>query len=210
MDKNNRIFCVGRNYVAHAKELNNAVPEAPVIFMKPLSSLVEEGQFIPYPTHGKILEQEAELVVQIGKKGKPASLEEARTFVSAFTLGLDLTLRDLQTSLKQKGLPWEISKAFDGSATLGNWISASTIMDWQNINFRCYVNDNLRQEGYVKEMLFSIPEIILFISNIWSFIPGDMIYTGTPAGVGAIHPGDLIVIDSQEVGKFEWKVSSKR
>jgi 2-keto-4-pentenoate hydratase/2-oxohepta-3-ene-1,7-dioic acid hydratase in catechol pathway len=208
MNKNNRIFCVGRNYAAHAKELNNAVPDSPVIFMKPVSSIVTEVQSIPYPRHGKIMEQEAELVVQIGKSGCPDSLEEAHTFISAFTLGLDLTLRDLQNSLKQKGLPWEIAKAFDGSAPLGGWVAASEVEDWQNIAFQCYVNDNLRQEGHINDMIFSIPELILFIGRIWSFIPGDMIYTGTPSGVGAIHPGDKIVIKSEQLGLFKWNISS--
>lgn len=206
MNKLNRIFCVGRNYAAHAKELNNAIPESPVIFMKPLSSIIAEGQSIPYPTHGKVVEHEAELVIQIGKNGCPNSLQEAHTFVSAFTLGLDLTLRDLQTSLKQKGLPWEIAKAFDGSAPLGRWIPVSTVKDWQNITFQCSINNSLRQEGHVKEMIFSILELILFIGNIWSFLPGDIIYTGTPSGVGAIHPGDEIILSSEQLGRFSWKV----
>lgn len=206
MNKTPRIFCIGRNYALHAKELNNAIPDSPVIFMKPITSLVNEGQSILFPKHGKVLEQEAELVVQIGKKGCPHSLEEASAFISALTLGLDLTLRDCQTELKQKGLPWEMAKSFDGSAPLGSWVNASKIKDWSCITFQCYVNNRLRQEGCMNDMLFSIPELILFIGRIWSWIPGDMIYTGTPAGVGSIISGDKIVVSSDQLGEFSWMV----
>lgn len=206
MKKTPRIFCIGRNYALHAKELNNAIPDSPVIFMKPITSLISEGEPISFPKHGKVLEQEAELVVQIGKEGYPDSLEEANTFVSALTLGLDLTLRDRQTELKQKGLPWELAKSFDGSAPLGSWTPIWKITDWKRITFQCHVNSILRQEGNINDMLFSIPELILFIGRIWSWIPGDMIYTGTPAGVGPIVSGDKIVLSSDQLGVFSWVV----
>ncbi len=216
--QNYRIFCIGRNYALHIKELNNATPESPVVFMKPLSSIVPEGEKIPYPKHGKQLEYEAELVVKIGKAGVPISLEDAKTFISGFTLGLDLTLRDLQNTLKNKGLPWEIAKAFDGSATLGAWTNIKDIgdtinvgadinrIDWQNISFQCYINHELRQEGHINDMIFSIPELILYLGQIWSLLPGDMIYTGTPAGVGVLNVGDCVELKSPQLGEFTWEV----
>ncbi|HVC38181.1 MAG TPA: fumarylacetoacetate hydrolase family protein, partial [Gammaproteobacteria bacterium] len=143
--------------------------------------------------------------VAIGKQGADIPPEAALGHVAGVTLGIDLTLRDLQSKLKQAGQPWELSKSFDGSAAIGKFISWSAQSDIQNINMRCTVNGALRQQGNTRDMLFPVTEIISFLSRHWRLLPGDLIYTGTPAGVGPLVPGDRIGIESTEIGRFQWE-----
>jgi 2-keto-4-pentenoate hydratase/2-oxohepta-3-ene-1,7-dioic acid hydratase in catechol pathway len=143
-----RIFCVGRNYINHALELGNLAPTEPIIFMKPLSSLVKNPHNIIYPKHGNELHYETELVIQIGKAGKPKNKAEVKKYISGFAIGLDLTLRDVQSKLKDKGYPWEISKSFDDSATITNIVDYQAKKhDLNNLNLKCYLNDIERQNG---------------------------------------------------------------
>ena len=198
MEESSRIFCVGRNYVAHAKELGNVVPKEPVIFIKPISCLVKPGGTIRYPSHGNDLQHEVEVAVKIGSDDQ---------IINGITLGLDLTLRDIQTQLKQKGLPWELAKAFDDSAPMGEWQNYDGQLDLENIDFFCYVNDELRQEGNTKDMLFPILEIVNYLKSIWRLNPGDIILTGTPPGVFSLCHGDKITIKSQLLGSYTWQIS---
>jgi 2-keto-4-pentenoate hydratase/2-oxohepta-3-ene-1,7-dioic acid hydratase in catechol pathway len=184
--KATRIFCIGRNYVAHAKELQSEIPTTPVIFMKPTTCLVAPGENVRYPKHGNELHHEAELVIQIGQEGRVTTEEEAHTFISAFTLGLDLTLRDIQDGLKQKGLPWEISKAFEQSSPIGEFVIYDKSINLNAISFECKVNNEIRQQGNTDHMIFAIETLLIELSKIWLLKPGDLIYTGTPAGVGRI------------------------
>ncbi|MFC1476474.1 fumarylacetoacetate hydrolase family protein [Fibrobacterota bacterium] len=201
-----RIFCVGRNYAEHAKELGSAVPEKPVIFMKPASCIVEPGESIHYPRNGKNLHYEAELVLQIGKTGIATSENEAALFINAFTLGLDLTLRDVQNELKDKGLPWEMSKCFEQSAPLGDFVSHDKSINLNDLTFECKVNGDIKQQGDTKEMIFNVERLLVEISKVWVFKPGDIVFTGTPQGVGPLQIRDTIEVSSELTGSFSWSI----
>jgi len=200
-----RVFCIGRNYAEHATEMGAPKPAEPVVFMKPATSLVAEGQPLVLPKGQGSVHHEMELVVAIGNEGADIPAAAALGHVAGVTLGVDLTLRDLQSRLKQAGQPWELSKSFDGSAAIGKFISWPAQSDIQNINMRCTVNGALRQQGNTREMLFPVATIIAFLSRYWRLLPGDLIYTGTPAGVGPLVPGDRVGIESTEIGRFQWE-----
>ena len=201
-----RVFCIGRNYAEHVKEMQAPRPAEPVVFMKPATSLVQEGQPLVLPQGQGSVHHEMELVVAIGGEGKDIPPARALDYVAGVTLGIDLTLRDLQTKLKQSGQPWERAKSFDGSAPIGKFIGWSTRGDIQNIEMRCSVNGVLRQQGNTRDMLFPVAEIIAFLSRHWRLLPGDLIFTGTPAGVGPLVAGDHIEIESPLIGRFSWDV----
>lgn len=201
-----RIFGIGRNYVAHARELNNEVPDQPVIFMKPASALIFQDQPIIVPNHGQDLQHEVEVVVLIGHSGRPQTTAEARSFIAGLALGLDLTLRDVQNELKKKGLPWERAKAFDTSAPLGPVRPFTSEIELAHIDLACEVNTTRRQTGSTGQMIFPITTLIAKISEIWQLMPGDLIYTGTPAGVGPLQKGDTIRIFSTLLESAEWEV----
>ena len=184
-----RIFCIGRNYVEHIEELSNEVPTEPVIFMKPYSSLGDNAQTIYYPTHGKQLQFETEVVVRIGKDRQPADI----------SIGLDMTLRDVQTRLKNKGLPWEKSKSFDDSARTADWVFVGDV-DLNDIDICCRVNGEVKQDANTKQMIRSVNQVVAEVATIWRLQPGDLIYTGTPKGVGDLHVGDEICISSKALG----------
>ncbi len=200
-----RVFCVGRNYVEHAKELNNAVPERPFIFQKPATALVADGGQVHFPEHGKELHQEVEVVVLIGHQGRARTAGEARSFIAGLSLGIDLTLRDVQEYLKKKSWPWEMAKAFDDSAPIGRFVPLGNI-DPDNISFSCDVNGKRRQQGNTQAMIFKIDALIVALSEIWTLLPGDLIYTGTPAGVGPVAAGDVIRAESAPIGAFSWRI----
>ena len=204
--KPNRIFCIGKNYDKHIKELGGKqVPDEPVVFMKPLCSIVAPGNICP-PPYGNELHHEVEVVLLIGKGGNNIPESQALTHISDITLGLDLTLRDIQKKLKLKGLPWERAKSFEESAPLGIFKKYQD-MDLGNLPFSCFVNDDLRQEGNTGEMIFPVAKLIHILSGWWTLKPGDIIYTGTPAGVGPLQPGDRIVAESPKIGSFSWSLS---
>jgi 2-keto-4-pentenoate hydratase/2-oxohepta-3-ene-1,7-dioic acid hydratase in catechol pathway len=202
-----RIFCIGRNYVEHVRELNNPMPARPVVFMKPSSSLVRPGETVRFPSHGTELHHETEVVVEIGKEGKPSTENEAEAFIHGLTLGLDLTLRDVQREMKAKGLPWELSKSFDQSAPLGDMVPYREPLRYDAIRFACYVNGDKRQEGTSGDMIFPIPRLIMEVGKVWSLHPGDLIFTGTPAGIGPLEPGDRIEISSPQLGSWSWFIT---
>jgi len=201
-----RVFCIGRNYAAHAREMKSEIPESPVVFTKPSTSIVRPGRIVQYPKHGSSLHHEAEVVVQIGRAGQAHSREDAQAFVGGVGLGLDLTLRDVQADLKQKGLPWEKSKAFDQSALLSEVTAYSKELDLHDIDFSCRVNGDLRQEGNTVDMLFDVERLIVEVSAIWSLLPGDLMYTGTPEGVGPLEVGDRVTVESGILGTWSWEI----
>ncbi len=188
-----KIFCVGRNYVAHTKELGNDVPDEPVIFMKPETALFSSSSKLKYPSFTKDLHYEAELVIHISKAGKNILVEESSSYYDKITVGIDFTARDLQSQLKSKGLPWEKAKAFDNSAIVGNWVDLQTGTDLKNIHFTLEKNNNVVQNGDTQFMLFSIEQVIANISTYFSLQPGDLLFTGTPEGVGPCARGDNLV-----------------
>jgi 2-keto-4-pentenoate hydratase/2-oxohepta-3-ene-1,7-dioic acid hydratase in catechol pathway len=201
-----RIFCIGRNYREHVRELANEIPRRPVIFLKPALCLVPAGEKIHRPTHGTEFHYEAELVVLIGKEGNARHAADAPSFIAGISLGLDLTMRDVQKELIQEGLPWEICKSFEQSAPLGSFVSYDTALDLQQIEFQCLVNGRLKQHGRVRDMIFDIETLIVELSKVWRMRPGDLIYTGTPSGIGPLQPGDHITVQSEAIGSFTWEI----
>jgi len=202
----NRIFCVGRNYVNHTKELNNQIPESPVIFLKAATCLVSNNTETIKRTVNPEIHFESELVLLIDKEGCFKANDNIDMVISGFTLGLDLTLRQVQRKLKEKGLPWEKSKTFDYSAPIGEIIPIKSCNEIRNFKFDCFVNNEKRQHGEVTDMIFSFEEILIEISKYWKLMPGDLVFTGTPEGVGILQQGDIIKIESEQTGPFEWKM----
>jgi 2-keto-4-pentenoate hydratase/2-oxohepta-3-ene-1,7-dioic acid hydratase in catechol pathway len=198
-----KIICIGRNYAEHAKELNNAVSASPVVFLKPKSSLLQGTTFY-YPEFTKDLHYECEVVVKICKNGKHIKEKFAKNYYQQITVGIDFTARDLQQQQKEKGLPWEIAKAFDGSAVIGKFIDIPA--DVQAINFSLHKNNLLVQEGHTKDMLFTIDHIIAYVSQFFSLHTGDLIFTGTPAGVGPVAIGDQLKGAIEQEPLFEMQI----
>ncbi|MGH1437766.1 MAG: fumarylacetoacetate hydrolase family protein [Lewinella sp.] len=185
-----KIICIGRNYAAHAKELNNPIPAQPVVFMKPASALLINRKPFYFPEFTKDLHYEAEIVLKIGKNGRHVQPEFALDYIQEIGLGIDFTARDLQLELKAKGQPWELAKGFDGSAVIGDFVSLDTLPGLSNIEFYLEKNGERVQHGFSKDMLFSFQDIICFVSQYFKLQMGDYIYTGTPAGVGPVVVGD--------------------
>ena len=187
-----KIICVGRNYADHAKELGNDIPDEPVIFMKPKSALLQSHTPFYYPEFSNELHYECELVLRVCKNGKYIQERHASNYYNGITVGIDFTARDIQDELKKKGLPWEKAKAFDNSAAVGKFIDLTPASNRKNINFTFYKNKELVQTGNSANMIFSIDSIIAHISNYFSLNIGDLIFTGTPAGVGECVVGDVL------------------
>mgnify|MGYP002778092036 CR=1 FL=1 len=185
-----KIFCVGRNYSEHIKELKNFFPEEPVIFMKPKSALLQAHTPFYYPEFTNELHYEVELVLRVAKNGKYIQERFANKYYDAVTVGIDFTARDIQNELKEKGLPWEKAKSWDNSAAVGKWLPISNFKDLNNINFGLYKNKELVQQGNSSQMLNKMDYIVSYISNYFSVNIGDLIFTGTPAGVGEVVVGD--------------------
>jgi 2-keto-4-pentenoate hydratase/2-oxohepta-3-ene-1,7-dioic acid hydratase in catechol pathway len=186
-----KIICIGRNYAAHAQELNNEIPEQPVLFMKPPSALLINDKPFYYPAFSKNIHYELELVLKIGKNGRHIQPEFADEYVQEIGLGIDFTARDLQDRCKQKGQPWEIAKAFDSSAVLGQFVETKSL-SLDNIRFYLTKNGEKVQEGSSKNMIFNFNELICYTSQFFKIQMGDYMFTGTPSGVGPIQIGDLL------------------
>ena len=187
-----KIICVGRNYADHAKELKNEVPTEPVIFMKPKNALLQNNHPFYYPEFTDNLHYECELVLRICKNGKHIQEKFADKYYDQIGIGIDFTARDLQDKQKQKGLPWEIAKSFDNSAVVGQFIPITPEMDKKDINFCLYKNKELVQQGHTKDLLFSFDFLVAYISKFFTLNIGDLIFTGTPAGVGPVEIGDTL------------------
>jgi 2-keto-4-pentenoate hydratase/2-oxohepta-3-ene-1,7-dioic acid hydratase in catechol pathway len=202
-----KIICVGRNYADHARELNNEVPTEPVIFLKPDSAILKDGKAFYVPDHLGSVHHELEIVLRICKNGKHISPKFASDYYDQIGLGVDFTARELQTKLKNKGLPWELAKGFDGSAVLGDFVPKSQLGDMAKLQLELQVNGEKRQEGNTSDLLFSFEAIIVFVSQYFTLRQGDLIYTGTPAGVGPVQPGDKLegYLNGQKMLVFEVK-----
>ena len=188
-----KIVCVGRSYAAHAQELGNTIPDQPVLFLKPPSSLTPLTDGISWNTALGSCHYECELCVRIDQSlSQVTNQDEALAAIGAVTLGLDLTLRDLQDQLKAKGQPWERSKAFDGACVLADWVDVKEIAAWDQVQYQLEINEQVRQVGDTSLLIFSIAELLLDISQSFSLQPGDVVMTGTPAGVGALQPNDQL------------------
>ncbi len=188
-----RIFCVGRNYEAHAREMDpNAQREAPFFFSKPADAVVPDGATVPYPSRTHDFHHEIELVIAIGRAGRDIALERAREHVLGYAVGIDLTRRDLQAEARKQGRPWDLSKGFDHSAPLGAIRTAAAVGHIARGRIWLKVNGEVRQDADVSEMISGVPEVIAELSTLFELRPGDLIYTGTPAGVGPLRPGDRV------------------
>jgi 2-keto-4-pentenoate hydratase/2-oxohepta-3-ene-1,7-dioic acid hydratase in catechol pathway len=202
-----KIICVGRNYTDHVKELGNNIPDEPVIFMKPKSALLQSHTPFYYPEFTNELHYECEIVLRVSKNGKYIQEKHAANYYDAVTVGIDFTARDIQDELKKKGLPWEKAKAFDNSAVVGKFIPLTPDFNRKSINFSLLKNEEKVQEANSSQMIFSIDRIIENISNYFSLNIGDLIFTGTPAGVGECVTGDVLegFIENQSLFSVEIK-----
>ena len=187
-----KIICIGRNYLEHAKELGNNIPKEPLFFLKPDSAIQPKGHPFFIPDFSDNIHYEIELVLKICKNGKNINEKFAHTYYKEIGLGIDFTARDLQEKCKKLGLPWEIAKGFDGSAQISNSFINKKNLDINNINFHLKLNNNLVQSGNSKDLIFSFDKIISYISKFYTLKTGDLIYTGTPAGVGKVNIGDKL------------------
>ncbi len=199
-----KIFCIGRNYAAHAEELKNEIPKEPVIFLKPETALLQSKEFY-LPEFSNNIQYEVELVLKINKMGRYIQREFAHTYFDEVALGIDFTARDVQQQLKEKGLPWEKAKAFDNAAVVGAFLPKSQF-DLGNLQFSLFQNEEKVQHGNTSQMLFDIPEILVQISKYFSVKKGDLIYTGTPAGVGKVNEGDVLAGRIEGKENFSIKV----
>lgn len=189
----NTLFCIGRNYADHAKELNNPVPELPVVFTKPINTVIYDGGEILVPTNLTLdVHHEVEMVVAIARYGKNISAEDAMSHVLGYGVGIDVTARDVQSVLKSKSHPWTLAKGIDTFAPIGNFVDADQIKDPHNLDITLHVNGELKQSGNTSDMIFSIPALISFLSQYCALNKGDLIFTGTPAGVGKLNDGDEV------------------
>lgn len=187
-----KIFCIGRNYSEHAKELGNAVPEDPVVFTKPDTALLKNDEPFYLPDFSTDVHHEVELVIKISKVGKNIQEKFARNYFQEIGLGIDFTARDVQSKLKAKGLPWDLAKGFDGAAPLGKFMDVANREQLDNMSFGLQKNGQWVQQGNTKDMIFSFEKIIAFVSSYFTLKVGDLIYTGTPAGVGPVAIGDVL------------------
>lgn len=202
-----KIICIGRNYADHAKEMNAEIPTVPVFFMKPDTALLKQGNDFYYPDFTKDLHFECELVYRINKAGKNIQAKFAHKYYSEMTLGIDFTARDLQQECKKNGLPWEIAKSFENSAPISDVYQTTNGINPKEIAFELRKNGEIVQQGHSKDMIFSIDEIIAYISRFMTLKTGDLIFTGTPKGVGPVAIGDVLEgsLNGQEMFRFEVK-----
>lgn len=187
-----KLICIGRNYTDHIKELENERPQEPVVFIKPDTSILLKKQPFFIPDFSNDIHHEVEVLVKINKVGKYIDKKFAHKYYNEVSLGIDFTARDLQAKLKAKGLPWEKAKAFDGAAVIGKWVSKEEYEDIDTIDFRLEKNGEIAQQGNTRLMLWKIDELIEYVSKYFTLKIGDIIFTGTPAGVGVVKPNDIL------------------
>lgn len=198
-----KIVCVGRNYAAHAKELGNEIPDKPVVFLKPPSSIIFSGEKIIYPPFSNEMHHEVELVLLIGKTIKNVSKSEAEDAILGYAVGLDMTLRDIQNDLRKQGNPWTIAKCFDTSAAVSDFVLKSNYQLTLDEEISLSVNGQIRQKEKLNKMLFKPEEIVEYISSLMTLEEGDLVFTGTPAGVGKVEVGDRLLGKIEGIGELE-------
>jgi acylpyruvate hydrolase len=202
-----KIIAIGRNYAEHAKELNNPVPSIPVIFMKPDTALLKDNKPFYHPDFSEDVHHEIEIVLKVCKEGKNISEKFAASYYEEIALGIDFTARDIQSRHKEKGLPWELAKAFDNSAPVSNFVPKSNFADIYNLKFHLDINGQTRQQGSTTDLLFSFERIIAFVSGYITLKKGDLIFTGTPAGVSKVSVGDHLegYLENEKLLDFDIK-----
>lgn len=197
-----KIVCLARNYAEHARELGNETPAAPVLFMKPASSVIGDGDTVRIPAYSQECHYEVELALLIGTQARNVTADKALEHVAGYGVSIDMTLRDVQNQLKAKGLPWEIAKGFDTACPLSDFVPAEAVADPHNLNLKLAVNGEARQNGSSADMINRVPQIIAHISAIFTLEPGDVILTGTPAGVGQVRAGDVMTAEIVSIGRL--------
>lgn len=188
-----KIICIGLNYRKHAMELGRKLPEEPVVFLKPDSSILKNNKPFFLPGFSKMIQYEAEIVLMISKLGKGIDAKYAHRYYDEITVGIDVTARDIQNRNSAAGLPWELSKCFDGAAPIGKFIPVSSVGDLNNLEFRLEINDRIVQQGNTSDMIFGFNKIIAYISTFFTLKTGDLIFTGTPSGIGPMKKDDHLV-----------------
>lgn len=202
-----KIIAIGRNYAEHAKELNNPIPDQPVIFLKPDTAVLKDNKPFYIPDFSSDIHYEIEVVLKIAKEGKHIAEKFAHKYYEELGLGIDFTARDIQSAHKAKGLPWELAKAFDHSAAISSFIPKTDIKDLSDLSFSLNINGETRQNGNTRDILFSFEKIIAFVSRYITLKKGDLIFTGTPEGVGQVKPGDKLEgwLQGQQLLNFDIK-----
>ena len=200
-----KIICIGRNYAKHIEELANERPENPVVFLKPDSSILPKKNPFFIPPFSNDVHYEVEVLVKINKVGKHIATRFAHKYYDEIGLGIDFTARDIQQQCKEKGLPWEKAKAFDGSAVIGDFYDKSNF-DLENLSFKLFKNDKVVKDGNTKAMLWKVDELISYVSQYFTLKKGDIIFTGTPAGVGKVSENDILIGEINNCKAFEIKV----
>ena len=200
------IFCIGRNYAKHIEELNNETPLEPLVFLKPTSALAQAGDTITLPAFSNSVHYEAELILYIDQDARNLAPSEALSVVGGYAVGLDLTARDLQDTIKSKGEPWTKCKGFPGAAIVSDFISADKIDNAEDISFTFTQNGALKQNGNTSMMLYPIAEIVSYLSQVYGLSEGDLIYTGTPEGVGKLATGDVLKLTLEDLVDADFKI----
>ncbi|MCS6821076.1 MAG: fumarylacetoacetate hydrolase family protein [Microscillaceae bacterium] len=201
-----KIIAIGRNYVAHIQELQNEIPQEPVVFLKPDTAILKNNMPFYYPDFSQDIHHEVEIVLKISREGKSIAKEFAHKYYDEIGLGIDFTARDLQSQLKAKGLPWEIAKAFNGSAPISDFLPKTQFKDLRNLNFSLQVNGQLRQQGNTSLMIYDFDAIIAYVSQYFTLKKGDLIFTGTPQGVAPIQIGDRLQGYIEKTLMFDFEV----
>ena len=202
-------MCLGRNYKAHAYEMHAEIPESPVVFLKPSSALLSSGSSIIRPKFSQQLHFEVELVVMIGKEGKFIQCHDAYDHIAGYGVGLDMTLRDVQADAKKRGLPWSVAKGFDTSAPVSEIVPRASVKDPHNLVLTLSVNGEIRQRGNTSEMIFPIDKTIEYLSSVFTLERGDLVFTGTPEGVGEVLPGDRLHAELESLVSLDVNIAAE-
>jgi len=204
------LYCIGRNYAKHARELGNQTPRKPIVFIKPSSSVIFSEGIIQLPAQSSNIHHEVELVAAIGQKASRISEDNALDIVAGYGIGIDVTARDIQSEAKQNGHPWSIAKGFDTFAPISSFVDKEKIEDIQNVNLKLEVNGEVRQLGNTRDMIFPVAQLVSFVSSIFTLYPGDLLFTGTPEGVSQINHGDSIhAVLGNNIETLDVRVESK-
>lgn len=197
-----KILCLGQNYAAHAREMKSDIPTTPIVFLKPSTAIIANGGSVVMPEISNEVHHEVELVVLIGKTAKDISTGNAMEYIDGYGVGLDMTMRDVQRIAKNQGQPWAVAKGFDTSAPLSEFVPRTAVPDPQSLNIRLTVNGKVRQNANTREMIFPVDAIVAYLSSIFTLEQGDLIFTGTPEGVGAVTHGDFLFAEIESVGSL--------
>ena len=195
-----KILCLGRNYAAHAKEMSAAIPESPVVFLKPATAIIHDGENVVIPRISTDMHYEVEMVVVMGKQAKNVQVEDVYNYIDGYAVGLDMTLRDVQAEAKKKGLPWTVAKGFDTSAPVSHAVEKERVANPHGLALSLKVNGERRQHSSTANMIFRIDFLVSYLSTVFTLEPGDLIFTGTPEGVGPVHSGDVLEAELEAVG----------